>query len=93
MGQKTNTSRDIWRKIIRVLIVIVAIVCEIGCVLVSLALTAISQNTDFGETMTATGILFLILTSIVVTVAVLLYKLVGVLLKPSQPSNEVENNT
>ncbi len=81
---KTNTSRDIWRKILKVLIVVGAIATEIALALMVLVFTALSQNTNSNETLKATSIVFIVGTIVIVVVAVALYKLTGHLLRPTQ---------
>jgi len=84
---KTNTSRDIWRKILKVLIVVGAIATEIALALMVLVFTALSQNTNSNETLKATGIVFIVGTLVIVVVAVALYKLTGHLLRPTPTPN------
>lgn len=75
------TSRDILRKSLKVIIVLCGIVAELCVFALTLFATALSQNTDFSETITATGIMCLVLTIIVVAITVVCYKLVGHFLK------------
>lgn len=89
---KTNTSRDIWRKILKVLIVVGAIATEIALALIMFVFFVLSQNTNTDETLKVTGIVFIVGTLVIVVVAVALYKLTGHLLRstPTPPQHGQE---